>query len=111
MDDDEYLREKEAIERELVMLPDSDKLRLFDGQRKVIVTMADNLSRATPAQRREFVLLLVERAIAYDKAVQEIRWVAPARPFFGQETVRLGSGFVVLARPARLELTTFRSAT
>jgi hypothetical protein len=72
------------------MLPDSDKLRLFDCQLKVVVTMAENLERATPAQRREFVLLLVERAIAYDKAVQEIRWVAPARPFFGQETSRLG---------------------
>ena len=89
---------------------DSDKLRLFDGQRKVVVTMAENLVRATPEQRREFVLLLVERAVAFDKAVQEIRWVAPARPFFGQETARIGIGQDV-ARPARLELTTFRSAT
>jgi hypothetical protein len=69
------------------------------------------VDRATPERRREFVQLLVERAIAFDKVVQEIRWVAPARPFFGQETVPLGSGVVVLARPARLELTTFWSAT
>jgi hypothetical protein len=57
------------------------------------------------------MLLLVERVVADDKAVQEVRWVASARPFFGQEAARLGPGFVVLARPARLELTTFRSAT
>jgi hypothetical protein len=70
--------------------PHSDELRLFDGQRKVVVTMAENLERATPVQRREFVLPLVERAIAHDKAVEELRWVAPARPFFGEETSRLG---------------------
>jgi len=52
--------------------------------------MAENLERATPVQRREFVLPLVERAIAHDKAVEELRWVAPARPFFGEETSRLG---------------------
>jgi hypothetical protein len=67
MQDDEYLREKEATERDLVMLPNSDKLRVFDSQRKIVLTMTENLSRATPEQRREFVLLLVERAVAYDK--------------------------------------------
>jgi hypothetical protein len=91
MADDEYLREKESIERELVMLPDSDKLRLFDGQRKVIVTMAENLERATPEQRREFVLLLVERAVAYERAEQEVRWVPPARPFLAGSSVLLGA--------------------
>jgi hypothetical protein len=99
MSDDDYLREKETIERELVMLPDSDKLRLFDGQRKVIVSMAENLRRATPQQRRDFVNLFVERAVAYDESVQEVQWVAPARPFFG-------AGFVVLVSRGRLELPT-----
>ena len=87
MPDDEYLREKEATERELVMLPDSDKLVLFDGQRKVITTMAENLSRATPEQRREFVLLFVERALAYDREVRKVQWTGPARPFFKDSSV------------------------
>jgi hypothetical protein len=99
MSDEDYLREKESIERELVMLPDGDKLRLFDGQRKVIVSMAENLRRATVQQRREFVTLFVERAVAADRAVQEVCWVAPARPFFG-------TGFVVLVSRGRLELPT-----
>jgi hypothetical protein len=65
--DEDHLREKEAVERELVMLPDHDKLLMFDRHREVVVTMAENLSRTTPEHRREFVLLLVERVVAYDK--------------------------------------------
>ena len=63
--------------------------------------MAENLERATPEQVREFVTLLVERVVIRDREVSEIVLVPAARPFFDR----------VLARPARLELTTFRSAT
>jgi hypothetical protein len=45
---------------------------------------------------------------AYDRTVQEVRWGPPARPFFGPQE---GEGLAVLARPAGLEPTTFRSAT
>ena len=94
--DAEYLAEKEATERELVLLPDNDKLVLFDRQRQIVVSMAENLRRATLEQRREFVLLLVERAVAAERTVQMVSWVPPARPFFGAEAAAvLGGGFLV----------------
>ncbi len=100
--DAEYLAEREATERQLAALPGADdRLALFERSRTIGVTMAENLERATPEQVREFVTLLVERVVIRDREVSEIVLVPAARPFFNR----------VLARPARLELTTFRSAT
>ena len=97
-----YLREKEETERSIAALPGADdRLALFDRSRSIAVTMAENLERATPEQIREFVTLLVERVVIREREVSEIVFVPAARPFFDR----------VLARPARLELTTFRSAT
>jgi hypothetical protein len=106
IEDAEYLRDKEATERELALLPGSDdRLLLFDRHREIAVSMAENLAKATPAQRREFVTPLVERVVIRDRTVAQIEWVPAARPFMA------ATGLVVLARPAGLEPTTFRSAT
>ena len=63
--------------------------------------MAENLESGDAGAGREFVTLLVERVVIREREVSEIVFVPAARPFFDR----------VLARPARLELTTFRSAT
>jgi hypothetical protein len=45
--------------------------------------MAENLARATAAQRAELVALLVERVVVTASEVREIVWTPAARPFFG----------------------------
>jgi hypothetical protein len=48
----------------LAELPDPNKLLAFDRNRHVMVTMAENIERATRPQLQELVQLLVERAHA-----------------------------------------------
>ena len=78
---------------------------LFDRHRAIAGSMSEAIDKATPAQQREFIELLVERVVVRDRQVAEIAWVPAARPFMA------ATGVVVLARPAGLEPTTFRSAT
>jgi hypothetical protein len=79
----EYRRQKAEAERDLAMLPDDDKLVLFDRQRGLMVSMAENVSAATPEQLRELILMLVERAETLGRELGPVRWTGPARPFFG----------------------------
>ena len=67
------------------------------------------LKRGGPQRRRDLVGLLVERVTARDGEIDQISWNGDALPMY--ETVPTDGPVVVLARPARLELTTFRSAT
>jgi hypothetical protein len=106
IEDSEYVRDREETERAIAALPGSDnRLALFDRHRAIAVSMWEAIDKATPAQQREFIQLLVERVIVRDRQVAEITWVPAARPFMA------ATGVVVLARPAGLEPTTFRSAT
>ena len=70
----------------LAELPDPDKLVAFDRNRNVMVTMAENVEKATRPQLQELVQLLVERVQAKDRSVDpdSIEWAPPARPFFGE---------------------------
>jgi hypothetical protein len=61
-----------------------------------------------PQRRRDLVGLLEERVTASGE-IDQISWNGDALPMY--ETVPTDGPVVVLARPARLELTTFRSAT
>ena len=78
----EYRRQKTEVERDLTMLPDDDKLVLFDRHRRLMVSMAENVAAATPEQLRELILMLVERAETRDRGLGPVRWTGPARPFF-----------------------------
>ncbi len=68
----------------LAELPDPNKLLAFDRNRNVMVTMAENVARATRPQLQELVQLLVERVKAEGRTVhpESIEWTPPARPFF-----------------------------
>jgi hypothetical protein len=79
----EYRRQKMKVERDLKMLPDDDKLVLFDRHRTVMVDMAENVAAATPEQLRELILMLVERAETRGRRLGAVTWTGPARPFFG----------------------------
>ena len=48
-----------------------------------MTAMAEAVDRATPAQRREVVRLLVERVVGRDGTISAaaITWTPPARPF------------------------------
>jgi hypothetical protein len=78
----EYRRQKAEVERDLAMLPDDDKLVLFDRHRRLMVSMAENVAAATPEQLRELILMLVERAETKDRGLGAVKWTGPARPFF-----------------------------
>ena len=70
----------------LAELPDANKLVAFDRNRHVMVTMAENIERATRTQLAELVQLLVERVHASGRTVDPatIEWAPPARPLFGE---------------------------
>ena len=82
--DEDYRREMAETRTLLAELPDPNKLVAFDRNRHVMVTMAENVDRATRPQVAELVQLLVERALAKGRTVEpeSIEWTPPARPFF-----------------------------
>jgi hypothetical protein len=63
------------------VLPDENKVVLFDRNRRVMTDSAQNVAVATPEQRAELARLLIERAVANDGAVT-IAGSGPARPLF-----------------------------
>ena len=92
--DAEYRATRADTQRQLALLPDSDKLVLFDRNRRILTTMAANVRAATGAQRTELVGLLVERVVARDATVDpaDITWTPPARPFFAARWLECPQG-------------------
>ncbi len=82
--DAEYRRQMDETRAMLAELPDPDKLVAFDRNRKVMVTMAENVKGATKPQLADLVRLLVEGVQAKGRTVDpaSIIWTPPARPFF-----------------------------
>lgn len=82
--DEVYWKKRTESRRELAGLPDRDKLTVFDRNRGVMASMAENIDAATPAQLTELIALLVESVIASDGRLDAvtIAWTPPARPFF-----------------------------
>jgi hypothetical protein len=100
---EEYRSRREELERQLLLLPDRDKLVTFDQHRQVLVSISANIEIATPSRRQELLGMLIERVVASGRAIQEIVWAPAARPFFGADRTVLVDGVVVLARPEGLE--------
>lgn len=73
-----------AERRRAVLDAEANKLVAFDRNRRVMVTMAENVERATRPELAELVQLLVERVTASGRTVEpeSIEWTPPARPFF-----------------------------
>ena len=67
-------------------MPDPDKLVAFDRNRRIMVSMAENVARATRPQLQELVQLLVQRVQAKERVINpaSVEWTPPARPFFGE---------------------------
>ncbi len=63
-------------------MPDNDKLVMFDCKREILLSVAENIEHATPAQLEELVAQLVERVETADRRITRIVWTPPARPFF-----------------------------
>lgn len=84
IDDGEYRRLVAETRTELAAIPDADKLLLFDRNRRAMVTMAENLDRATLDQQAELVRILIERLTSSDRRVdlERIEWAPAAAPFF-----------------------------
>jgi hypothetical protein len=81
---DEYRRQMSDTRTMLAELPDPNKLVAFDRNRNIMVTMAENVEKATRLQLAELVQLLVERVQAKERVIDPatIEWAPPARPFF-----------------------------
>ena len=91
--DIEYRTRRADAEAQLAGMPDHDKLVLFDRQREILLSMAENIERATPAQLAELIGHLVERVATTSKRVTRVVWTPPARPFFvGADVVADDSG-------------------
>lgn len=82
----DYRRQMNETRAMLAELPDPDKLIAFDRNRRIMVSMAENVEQATRPQLAELVRLLVECVQAKDRSVDpaSIEWTPPARPFFGK---------------------------
>jgi len=78
----EYRRQKTEVERDLLPIPDGDRLAPFDRHRRLMVSMAENVAGATPEMLREPTLMLVERAETRDRRLGPDRWTGPARTSF-----------------------------
>jgi hypothetical protein len=81
---EDYRRQMTETRAMLAELPDSNKLVAFDRNRRVMVTIAENVGKATRPQLAELVQLLVERVGAKGRSIEpeSIEWTPPARPFF-----------------------------
>jgi hypothetical protein len=68
----------------LAELPDPHKLVAFDRNRHIMVTMAENVERATRPQLVDLVQLLIEGVQPKDRTVDpaSIEWTPAARPYF-----------------------------
>jgi hypothetical protein len=84
--DEAYRREMAETRKMLAKPPDPNKLLAFDRNRHVMVTMAENVEKATRPQLAELVQLHVERVKAEGRTVdpKSIEWTPPARPLFGE---------------------------
>jgi hypothetical protein len=77
---EDYRREMADTHSMLAELPDPNKLVAFDRNRRMMVTMAENVDRATRPQLAELVQLLVEGITAVGRTVdpESIVWTPPA---------------------------------
>jgi DNA invertase Pin-like site-specific DNA recombinase len=84
--DEDYRAKRAETLEELSLLPDSDKLVAFDRNRKIMTSMAANVSASTPQQQAELVQMLVGEVVASGGKVSErdVTWTPPARPFFAE---------------------------
>jgi hypothetical protein len=82
LSDAEYRASRDEVERQLILLPDLSKIVDFDARRDVLVSMAENVERATPSQRRELVELRLERVEIAGRAVDDVAWTPAAAAFF-----------------------------
>ena len=84
LEGEDYRRQMTETRTMLAELPDPNKLVAFDRNRHIMVTMAENVERATRPQLADLVQLLVEGVQAKDRTVDpaSIEWTPPARPFF-----------------------------
>jgi hypothetical protein len=82
--DVQYMAGKRETEAMLAALPDTDQLVIFDQQRHVIETMAENIEQATLSQRQALVARLATRIVARGRTVNpsDIEWAGPVRLFF-----------------------------
>ena len=97
--DGEYRAARNEAEGQLAGLPDHDKLVMFDRKREVLLSMAENIKRATPAQLQELVVELVEHVETADRQVTRVVWTPAARPFFAAGEVVADDSGALLWRP------------
>ena len=81
--DAQYRSARADTEAQLAGTPDNDNLVMFDRKREIMLSMAENIERATPAQLQELVSQLVERVETAGRRFTRVVWTPPVRPFFG----------------------------
>ncbi|CAN5263108.1 hypothetical protein BH23CHL9_BH23CHL9_16920 [soil metagenome] len=79
--------------------PDNDKLVMFDRQREVMLSMAENVAQATGDQLQALLSRIVERVESSDREVGRIVWTPSARPFFAAAEAVTGATRALLWCP------------
>jgi hypothetical protein len=93
IDDASYRSGRADAEAQMAGMRDNVKLVMFDRKREILLSMAENIEHATPAQLQELVAQLVERVETADRRVTRVVWTPAARPFFAAgEVVTYDSG-------------------
>jgi hypothetical protein len=75
-------RERDKVQAALRELPDEDRVTSFDAYRARILALPEAIEAASPARREELCRIVIERVVVRDRAIQQIVWTPPARPFF-----------------------------
>ena len=90
----DYRRQIVDTRAKLAELPDLYKLVAFDRNRRAMVTMAENVEKATRPQLAELVQLLVELVQAKGRTIEpeSIEWPPPARPLSSRLRCRSAPG-------------------
>jgi DNA invertase Pin-like site-specific DNA recombinase len=81
LSDADYRARRSGVMTEMAALPDGNKIVLFDRNRRLMTSMAQNIAAATPEQKSELARLLITKAVATNGTVAVV-WTGPARPFF-----------------------------
>jgi hypothetical protein len=72
IDDASYRSGRADAEAQMAGMRDNVKLVMFDRKRDILLSMAENIEHATPAQLQELVAQLVERVETADRRVTRV---------------------------------------
>ena len=85
IDDDEYRAKRDETREALDLLPDGDRVKVFDAYRAQVLGLADAIGFAAPGRQEELCHIVLERVVVDDREIEAVEWAAPVRTFFERQ--------------------------